>query len=195
MTTQTGLGVAEKGLAGPKSIPARGTPRNDDPGPPPIDSPRQAGGESGLLGAVAWNGIVNRQARSARRLQRLGGLLSLLLLTQWTFLTWHEATTLHRVCPSHGELLDVELSGPLDRQEPGEGPGASSKLTQAGDADEATHDHCPFVALDQPRTLVAAPIPEAPPTLVAPAPRRHAPAPRAQGIPLFLLAPKQSPPA
>lgn len=119
----------------------------------------------------------------------LGWVLAILALLVLPVASWHEVTTVHEVCPEHGETLDVAAAPGAPAAPSDEGPRWSP-----GDAGHGAHDVCPFVQLGQPSTpapeVALAPTrPCAPKAEVAPAHReRHAP------ISVLLLAPKQSPP-
>lgn len=129
--------------------------------------------------------------RATRTVQRpdLGWVLTILALLVLPVASWHDVTTLHEVCPEHGETLDVAVLPGAAEQPSDEGPRWS-----AGEAGHGTHDVCPFVQLGQP----SSPAPEVELARALPRParveaalahcERHAP------IPVLLLAPKQSPP-
>lgn len=121
--------------------------------------------------------------------QRLGWLLVVLATLVWPSALLHEATTLHAVCPEHGELLDVEA-----HDSTAHGDEAAGLRLVAPGGEDGGHELCPFVALGQP----AAPSGEVPlrasrfpgSAALAEAGSEH----RFQSIPILCLAPKQSPP-
>jgi hypothetical protein len=133
----------------------------------------------------------SRSRRSARQ-QRLGWLLAALVLLIWPAAFLHEATTVHAVCPEHGERLDVAKSGALPASVPA---GPEEEGEHFGDGDETgAHEECPFVLLAQPTSAEShapewrAELRETHAVDVRAAEQRHS------SVPLLLLAPKQSPP-
>jgi hypothetical protein len=128
-------------------------------------------------------------ARSLRE-QRLGWLLAALVLLVWPAASWHESTTVHAICPEHGERLDVASTDAPS----GAAPTDEHDAEGAGNGAEGAHEECPFVLLAQPTSSDCG----------APQWRIEALEPRAhvasvaheahRSTPLLLLAPKQSPP-
>jgi hypothetical protein len=123
-----------------------------------------------------------------RRLD-LGWALAILALLVLPVASWHEATTLHEVCPEHGETLDVTAPrgdhAPTTEGEP---------CLSAAEGEHAEHELCPYVPLGQPSSqapearLAEVRLPETRHEVARAHHARHA------SIPLLLLAPKQSPP-
>jgi hypothetical protein len=117
-----------------------------------------------------------------------------LCLLAWPIAVWHEATTLHVVCPSHGELEDAG-GADLSHAHGAEHGGHGALWSGAAGPDSGQHEACGFTGLAQ-----SSPAPGGSgPGRTAPAESRPlaqpVPALRAPVFPLFLLAPKQSPPA
>lgn len=106
----------------------------------------------------------------------------------WPAAFWHEASTVHAVCPEHGERLDVSAPAEHAHDEDESGP----RWTAGAEAEH--HDTCPFVALAQPSSHA----PEARDAGVHLSEERGAcPAARCErrsSVPLLSLAPKHSPP-
>jgi len=135
---------------------------------------------------------VARRTPGERRRRRLGWLFAGLSLFAWQAGAWHDATTVHRVCAEHGEVLDAGARASAERSHPEErpqGPAWSAGL------EREEHAACPLVVLGQPASTAPEPVAGAGrPCQPGPAPLRGIETPRSS-IPLLLLAPKQSPPA
>jgi hypothetical protein len=120
--------------------------------------------------------------------QGLGWLLAVLATLVGPSALWHEATTVHAVCPDHGEILDAGHDVPVSAA-PVDGPSWTQE-----ESGEGAHEECAFVALSQPSSPTSAP----PPAGVFLQEAGGADAPGSEvrfvSIPLLLLAPKQSPP-
>jgi hypothetical protein len=127
-------------------------------------------------------------ARSIRE-QRFGWLLAALILLVWPMASWHESTTVHAICPEHGERLDVSTDAPS-----GAAPADEHDAEGAGNDAEDAHEECPFVLLAQPTSSDCG----APQWRIEPLePRTHVTSVAHEAhrsTPLLLLAPKQSPP-
>jgi len=106
--------------------------------------------------------------------------------------TAHEALTRHVVCSDHGDLVHVADVG--DHHAASEGSRSEVPTLHGADPAGDEHDHCPFLVSLRQDDVFEAPIV---PTALGPAVRGDAPtaSPRVSGVPLFRLAPKQSPPA
>jgi hypothetical protein len=132
--------------------------------------------------------ILPLRSTGTRRRLDLGWVLAVLAMVVLPVASWHEVTTVHEVCPEHGETLDVAAAPGCEPSSEG-GP----RWTTPDEA-HGTHDVCPFLQLGQPSTTLSEPVlaralPLASRSEVSLAHReRHAP------IPVLLLAPKQSPP-
>lgn len=138
-----------------------------------------------------WTRAMTKPRRSRSSQQRhLAWLLIGLALVVWPAALLHEATTLHEICPEHGEILDVAKSSPVPDETHGGEPG----WTSSGQTD-GHHELCPFLTLGQP----SSPLPQVRvsgvrllETAIVSSGVREA---RILSIPILLLAPKHSPPA
>jgi hypothetical protein len=115
-------------------------------------------------------------------------LLATLVLLVWPAVSWHESTTVHAICPEHGERLDVTSTDAPS------GSADAHDADGAGNDAEGAHEECPFVLLAQPTSSdCGAPQWRAEPLEV----RTHVTSVAHEAhrsTPLLLLAPKQSPP-
>ncbi|MBI2891376.1 MAG: hypothetical protein HYY13_11405 [Nitrospirae bacterium] len=100
---------------------------------------------------------------------------------------WHVLHTAHRVCSAHGDVLHVPQSNGVGERE-------GWRLDPA--ADPAPHSHgCLLVTFARGSNgLVPATHAEVAPVLPAGFAPHTEPEPRANGVALYLLAPKHSPP-
>jgi len=132
------------------------------------------------------------KARRTRTLweRRLAAFVAVLSLLVWPAAFWHEVTTVHEVCPEHGEILDV--SGVFVA------PSAGAELGPRWTATKARgeqHTVCAFVTLAQPSSPAPAARDAGVFLVEAPAIAPHASGTRQLSVPLLCLAPKHSPPA
>jgi len=124
-------------------------------------------------------------SKSRRSPRALALCLVVLLGAMWPLAAWHEFTTTHAVCAEHGERLDVAHGA---TSTPHDGP-------VVADLESNGHDQCPFAPLAQPAEDDGR-APRAPVMACIVGPMFvRADAPRAPTFPLYLLAPKQSPPS
>jgi hypothetical protein len=103
----------------------------------------------------------------------------------------HFALVRHATCPEHGELIHQPEGAPL-RDAPSDAP----SLRDATDDSPDGHEHCLFSCIRRERATLA----ELEPAIRQLAPTadatvRERRAPRPASVALFLLAPKNSPPA
>lgn len=127
-------------------------------------------------------------------LGRAALLLAALLLGAQALDFGHRLAQAHEICAEHGELVHVDTSS-LQADAARCGDGASQPAAAPREDSAASHEHCGLAALGQPS--LPTPIPAAAVSLPLEASRELPPvaSERTSGIPLFLLAPKQSPPA
>lgn len=137
---------------------------------------------------------MGRRNASAVFQRRLAALLAILFVLGATLSTVHDTTTRHATCELHGELIDLPLAStthPEGCDDHDDGPRV--RVGDPGERGEG-HDHCGFVAVakDPSPALDGWSV-----FLCKRETRGRASArvaPRAQAVPLYLLAPKQSPP-
>lgn len=117
-----------------------------------------------------------------------------LFVLGWFAHAWHDATAHHEICADHGELVEASAAPHCDVASHHQTDEHGAALT-ATHPNDARHEHCAFVALTQPSLPLDACGFAAVATVTAPVVREPAAAKTADGERLFLLAPKQSPPA
>ena len=131
-----------------------------------------------------------RLRRETRRC--LGLFLAAVTLLTPALTVLHAARARHVTCPEHGDLVEAGDTKVEVAHSDAAGPIA---LPSEGDAGERQHDHCAVAA--QARSAVtllrtfAAAAPRTVPAIVLPPVDSHP----AAAVPLYLLAPKSSPPA
>src|SRR5437016_2677325 len=139
---------------------------------------------------------AQRSGRLPRSVAAAGVALVLLvsiLSTQFSA-TNHELTTLHAICPQHGELIDV------DDRDAGSARGVAtstdSRFGLSGTPAQGHHQHCLFVSSRGNRSIFKLSKPHAEPLAK---PRVAVVFARAESHPIstaiHLLAPKHSPPS
>ncbi len=128
------------------------------------------------------------------RCRSLGWLLAVLLVVQAPWLMWHEATTMHVACASHGELIDIDLQDGLAVlfDDHADAPAADAP----GHPDhEQEHEHCKLTGKNLPKAAPSLPV-HAWAGMVActGVVLRPEDTPRICAIGALRLAPKHSPP-
>lgn len=139
---------------------------------------------------------ARRSGRLPRSLAAAGLALLLLgsiLSTQFAA-TNHELTTLHAICPQHGELLDVDDQGPATAGSVA--TSSDSRFGLSGTPALGHHQHCLFVSSRGNRSIFKLSKPQVEPLAK---PREVVVSARAESHPvstaIHLLAPKHSPPS
>jgi len=131
-----------------------------------------------------------RLRRQTRRC--LGLLLAAVTLLTPALTALHASRARHVTCPEHGDIVEAGETKVEIAHSDAAGPIA---LPSEGDAGERQHDHCAVAAQVRSavtllRTLAAATPRTAPAIVLLAADQQPAAA-----VPLYLLAPKSSPPA
>ena len=128
-----------------------------------------------------------------RRLGNLGWLLAVLLVVQAPWLGWHEATTFHVACASHGELVDVDLRQGLAAllEDHADDP----KVDAPAHSDpEQEHEHCQLAGKDLPKAVPSLPAHSFVGMACARVELHPVATPRTDVVAVLHMAPKHSPP-
>jgi len=137
--------------------------------------------------------LIPRRNEAARRLRIAAA--ALLFVAGWLSVVAHDGLVQHVVCPLHGELLDVSVNTSGVTHPLGVGPGLWA-IDGVNGTHDADHNGCTIAQAGAERAATSATSvatvhcsPSAAPAIPAEAQARPS------AIPLYRLAPKQSPPA